>query len=186
MRMPRALTLVLALALAGPAAAAEWQVLSERSSIRFEYILDGEPAEGSFRRFSGEGQLDAERPGEAALELRIEAGSIDLGNALVSAYATSLEWFDAKEHPQVVYRLTELEREAGDRFAATGRIVLKGRTERLVTPFRVETGARTARARGRLTVDRRAFGLGTELTDLFVEIGAEVVVRFDLHARRID
>ncbi|MEM1343494.1 MAG: YceI family protein [Pseudomonadota bacterium] len=186
----RALVLVLAglLGLAGPAHATDalpqWTVVPEASQIRFEYLIDGKTREGVFERFSGQGRFDAAAPDAAQLELAIESRSIDLGNLLVSAYATSAEWFDSKNHPVVAYRLLALEPLGGARFEAVGEITLLGRTERLVSPMRLVTGTEGARAQGTLSLDRTAFGLGVGLSDILVEIGAEVSVHFDLAARR--
>jgi len=163
-----------------------WKLVAERSAIRFGYRLDGDMAEGRFTRFSGTGRFAAARPEAARFTLRIASASIDLGNALVSAYVTSAEWFDARHHPEVVYRLTGLAPLGGGRYDTVGEIALKGRTVSVATPMRLAIGADQARARGSLALSRAAFALGTELTDLVVELGDEVTVRFDLVARRID
>lgn len=162
-----------------------WQVVPARSSIRFQYVLDGEPAEGRFTDFGGRGRFDADRPAAARFTLEVESVSIDLGNRLVSAYATSSEWFDAKHHPVIRYRLLGLAPRGGNEYTATGDITIKGRTERLETGLKLVIGDEEARAEGSLGLSRRRFGLGTEISDLLVEIGDRVTVRFDLVARRV-
>jgi len=167
---------------AGVAVAGTWTVVPERSEISFEYRLDGTPREGRFRRFSGGGRFAEEETGTAELSIRIESDSIDLGNRLVSAYATSAEWFDSRNHPAVTYRLTELTRTGPDAYEATGEITLLGRSETLSTPLRLSIENGQAHARGRLEIDRRSFGLGVGLSDLIVDVGPLVAVRFDLVA----
>lgn len=168
--------------LAAPAPA--WAVRPERSEVRFAYSLDGRAAEGRFAAFAGAGAFDRSAPEAARFELRIESASIDLGSRLVSLYATSSEWFDARNHPAVVYRLTGLTPLGGTRYAAAGEIRVKGRAAETVSEIALEIGEGRARAAGALALSRSAFGLGTELSDLFVEIGDAVTVRFDLVATR--
>jgi polyisoprenoid-binding protein YceI len=164
---------------------ARWVVAPDASALRFQYTLDGNAAEGQFTTFTGAGRLDPSDPESAAFELRIETRSIDLGNALVSAYATSAEWFDSRQFPLAVYRLIRLDPVGPDTFTAIGEIRLRGRVQSLSTPMTLVTEGDAARARGRLTVDRRDFDLGIGLSDLIVDVGSAVTVEFDLVARPV-
>lgn len=177
---------LIALGLGSGAQGAEWRVVPERSQIGFEYLIDGTPREGVFERVAGEGNLDPSDPAEARLELRIAAESIDLGQRLVNAYATSAEWFDAANHPDVTYRLVALEPVDPPEYRALGEVALKGRTVLVETPVRLQIEAGTARAEGRIELSRGDFGLGVGLSELFVEVGDRVVVAFDVTALRAD
>jgi polyisoprenoid-binding protein YceI len=163
-----------------------WVVAAEKSQILFEYLRNGAPAQGRFITFSGEGRFDQAEPEAATLELRIESSSIDLGDPLESAFATSVEWFDAAHHPRVVYRLLALSPEGEGRYLAEGELTIRGRSQRLITPLTLEIssedGEETARAKGRLRIDRKDYLLGIGLLTLFVDIGREVSVNFELTA----
>ena len=183
-----AIALVTATTSASPLTAAEakeWRVVPARSEIVFEYEADGEPAEGSFGRFSGMGTFDPAAPAEATLELRIRTESIDLGDAKASAFATSAEWFDSANHPEIVYRLESLARLEGDRYRAEGTLTIRGRTRPVTTTVTLEVGEREAHASGTLTVNRKDYGLGVGPMSLFVDIGPQVSVRFDLTANPV-
>ena len=184
----KALAGVTLLALAGgggPAAAMEWSVAPDDSRIVFEYEADGEPAEGTFERFSGAGSFDPGAPGEAMLELRIRTKSIDLGDPKASAFATSAEWFDSANHPEIVYRLVELAHLKDDRYRAEGDLTIRGKTRPVTTAISLEVTAAEARASGTLDINRKDYGLGVGPMSLFVEIGPRVAVRFDLVARPV-
>ena len=177
-----------ALALALPAASAaepgpRWEVVPDASLVAFDFVLDGRARSGAFARVTGEGRFDPDAPEEADLTIRIEASSIDLGNGLFSAFAQSAEWFDAKAHPEVVFRLASLEPIGGGRFAALGDLSIKGRTRPAEGELALEIGAARARATGRLNVDRVDYLLGVGPSALVVDIDREVSVSFDLAAR---
>lgn len=161
-----------------------WRAVPERSSIRFVYVIDGAEAEGRFRAFRAEGRFDLDRPEAAELDLAIEADSIDLGNRLVNVYATSGEWFDTGAHPLVRYSLSALSSLGAGRYAAEGIAVVKGRAAPVAAELALAIGRDEARATGSLGLSRSEFDLGTELTDLVVDLGDRVTVRFDLVARR--
>lgn len=162
----------------------DWQVAPAASRIGFAYSLNGKPAEGRFDAVTGGGRFDPADPSGALLEMRIAAGSIDLGNPVFSAFATSAEWFDARNHPEVVYRLTGLEPLGGPDYRAHGEIELRGRTGRSVSDIRLEVVEGEARASGRLSLDRTDYLLGVGPSSLVVDVGREVTVSFDLVARR--
>ena len=174
----------LALALvAGPAeAATEWKVEPEESRILFRYEADGKPTEGVFTRFSGEGRFDPKAPEEATLTLRIESASIDLGDPKASAFATSAEWFDSANHPEIVYRLDALTLLEGDRYRADGELTIRNRTRLIVTTVELHVGEQEARASGTIEINRKDYLLGVGPMSLLVDIGREVAVRFELVA----
>jgi polyisoprenoid-binding protein YceI len=87
----------------GPAselARGTWILDPDRSSVEFRApLLFGRfgTVKGGFGRYRGTLDMDA-RP---AIELTIEAGSIDTGNAKRDAHLRSADFFNAEEHPQV-------------------------------------------------------------------------------------
>ena len=164
------------------APALDWSVQPEKSRVLFDYLRNGQPAEGRFTIFTGGGMFDRNAPGDATLELRIESRSIDLDDSMASAFATSAEWFDSDNHPQVIYRLLKLTPEGGDRYHAIGELTIRGRTRPIETTITLDIGADEAHASGSLILDRKDYWLGIGPTALFVDIGREVAVRFDLTA----
>ena len=180
-----ALAALTCLALPAPALASglDWIVVPEWSQVYFDYSRNDQPAVGHFARFSGGGVFDRDAPGEATLELRIESASIALGEPLASAFAPSAEWFDSRNYPQVIYRLLKLTLESGNDYHATGTLTIRGRTRPIETTITLEIGDHEAHASGTLRLDRMDYWLGFGLTALFVDIGREVAVRFDLIAR---
>ena len=185
-RMPfaRSLLVLGALFYASAAHAAEWVVDPASSQIVFEYQKDGAPAEGIFAEFSGSGAMDRADPGAATLELTIETTSIDLYDGMASAFATSAEWFDSKNHPQVIYRLHTLKEIEAPVYEASGTLTIRGKSQPITTEIRLEIGEAEATAKGTLTIVRGDYLLGVGPSAAFVEIGPNVAVRFDLTARQ--
>jgi polyisoprenoid-binding protein YceI len=182
----KALTAVVAAALLmAPAAAvaASWTIVPADSRIAFDYMRAGKPAEGRFTRFAGNGTFDPAAPEDATLELRIESASIDLYDTTASAFATSAEWFDSANFPQVTYRLLHLSPEGGDRYRAEGELTIRGKTRMIATTIVLDIDDAAARAVGSLQLDRTDYWLGVGPISLFVDIGREIAVRFDLVAR---
>jgi polyisoprenoid-binding protein YceI len=189
MRVVAAAALCLAATLAAARAAPDperWLIDPDASSLTFRYSVDGEPQSGVFERFSGGGMFDAAAPEAATLDLTIEAGSLDLGDPLFNAVATSPEWFDTARHPEARYRLTHLEPLGGDRWEATGDLEIRATRRAVAAPITLEISDGEAHAVGAVSVDRGDFGVGVGITPLFVDIGEAVSVQFDIVARRVE
>ena len=170
----------------GAALAMDWTVAPEQSRILFEYQRNGKLAGGHFATFVGEGIFNPDAPAEATLELRIDSASIDLKDTLASAFATSAEWFDSANHPQVVYRLLKLTPAGGNSYHAVGELMIRGRTRPIESTIILDIGngdsSGVAHASGSLVMDRKDYLLGVGPSALFVNIGRQVTVRFELTA----
>jgi polyisoprenoid-binding protein YceI len=180
-----ALAGLISLSLTASASAMEWTVAPDQSSILFDYERNRQQAEGNFTVFAGKGLFDRAAPDDATLELRIESASIDLKDTLSSAFATSAEWFDSRNYRQVIYRLIKLTPEGGDSYHAVGELTIRGRTRPIETTIILDIGADEAHASGSLRINRKDYLLGVGPSALFVDIGAEVVVRFELTAHPV-
>jgi len=184
--MTRAAVLAAALwAAFGPARADDrvWRIDGGASVIAFEYALNDKPAAGRFTRVAGMGAFDPLDPEDATLTLEIDVTSLDLGDPVESAFALSVEWFDAKDHPSAVYRLAQLTALPDGRFEALGDLTIKGRQQVIRTPITLRIEGDMARAQGALAFDRRDFNVGLGASALFANIGTDVAVRFDIVAR---
>ena len=161
----------------------DWIVDPQASNVVFEYQKDGAPTEGVFRAFVGAGEFNEASPENARFELRIRSNSIDLYDALASAFATSAEWFDSRNHPDIIYVLEDLEPLGNWRYTAKGRITIRGEERPLTSELALAIGDGKAEAAGTLTIKRADFLLGVGPSAAFVEIGPDVLVRFSLTAR---
>lgn len=185
------------IAAASPAAAFNWRIAPDESEIRFAYIEDGEPAEGRFTKFGGVAEFDPLRPGVARLNLEIKIDSIDLSDDFRSDFVQSETWFDEERFPKAVFTLKKLIPEnpaaahpvsAGGRqeirYRAEGELTIKGQTRPASTPFTLVLENGVAHASGALRFNRFDFNVGDRVGGLFVDIGDQIAVEFDLVARK--
>lgn len=182
----RILLALLCLALPLSAHAKSWTVDQQKSQILFTYQRADSPAEGQFDQFEGEGFLDVANLSETKLWIRIESSSIDLNETLASAFATSAEWFDSKNHPLIAFELVSIEQLSETEFEAQGDLMIRGKTKRLAVPITLTFPDGLARAQGDIRLKRDDYLLGVGPSAAFVTIGPEVSVKFDLTALPIE
>lgn len=182
MRLALAAALLAASGVAAPAAAADWSIASEESEVLFDYVRNDKPATGRFAQFAGEGTFDPAAPEDATLEVRIESASIDVEDTVVANFATTAEYFDSENYPHVIYRLLNLTPMDGTRYVAEGELTIRQWTRKIRTEVNLEINGDTAHATGILRVRRKEYHFGVGPTSLFVDLGPEIAVRFDLIA----
>ncbi|PRX98820.1 YceI family protein [Allonocardiopsis opalescens] len=108
-----------------------------------------------------------ERPQESSASVSVEVGSIDTGIAKRNAHLTSPDFFDAAEHPQIVWHGSSVEPAAGGRdWIFHGELTIKTTTRpvSLVGRFLGEEpypfgDARQISFTARATIDRFDFGV---------------------------
>ena len=162
-----------------------WTINTAESEIVFRYTLNGEQKKGVFRTFEATGQFSATDPERASLDLSVATESIDLYNRLASAYATSAEWFDSKNHPDVAFRLTKLTLLEGTSYLAEGTLSMRGKSQPATAKLDLRINGNTALARGSLKISRGDFLLGYGPSTAVVDVGEDVTIDFRLRAKAL-
>lgn len=152
-----------------------------RSQLRFHAVSRFMNADGVFTRFRGEVRLDDARPETASGQLTVEVGSLDTGNRMRDSHLRTDDFFDVERHPQATFVVSTVRR-AGDRWAVSGQLTIRGVTRPVVVPITVSTSAGAVRTVGEFTLNRREFGVSYQ--SFLNPIRDEVRVSFDLTALR--
>jgi len=122
--------LILALAIAGPADAAEsYSIDKDHSAILFRTHHFG--AGYVYARFNGFGgtiQIDRKRPEASRVELTIEAASIYSAVRKRDDHLRSPDFLDAKQFPKLKFSSTRIERKSDESYRVTGNLELHGVT----------------------------------------------------------
>jgi polyisoprenoid-binding protein YceI len=114
-----------------------WRIDPARSSIEFhvKMLWGAMTVTGRFGQYEGTLDLSA----DPAIELTIDAASLDTGNAKRDAHLRSPDFFGVEEHPDLRY-VSEAATLEGDRLVARGRLHARGGT----LPLSIEATPRPA------------------------------------------
>lgn len=157
----------------------DWQVQEGQIEIAVRQL--GSEVTGQFADWTAaitfDDTVDIGKAGH--VEVTIAIGSLTLGS--VTTQAMTPDFFDADAFPTAQFSGDIMH--AADGFAAVGTLTLKGRTVPLTLPFALTLKDRTAQMLGRLTLDRRDFGIAGSMTDE-ASLGFAVDVKINLTATR--
>lgn len=142
-----------------------WNIEPTHSSIDFTVRHMGfSNVKGRFRSFTGVLNTDGEGNPVSA-EVRIDANSIDTGVEDRDNHLRSADFFDAANHPEIVFRSDSITRTGDNRFKIDGQLTIRETTR----PFNVEVetaeplkspfGMMVAAATGSGTINRKDYGL---------------------------
>jgi polyisoprenoid-binding protein YceI len=177
------LTLALAVAL-GAVAPTPWVVDREVSTIELTVPALGGRHTGRFQSWRGEVEFDPAAPRDTRAVVTVDAASLRMQPAAVTARAVGPGFLDAARHPVITFVLRSLEFVGGDRYTARADVTVKGVTRPVSFPLDLRVTGDRAHLAGAFTLDRADFGIGT--TGAWNRlVGREVTVRVALQARRV-
>lgn len=177
------LAFLLAAALAAPAAVAEqkpWVFDRAHSQINFiaEALLIS--AHGFFERFDGDIRIDPANLENSTLRLVIETASINTRNDRRDNHLRSADFFDAENHPQIVFASRSIRRAGEKNLVVAGDLTIRGTTRPVEIPLEVVfVRDGRGRFRGQFQLNRQDYGIS--YNPRLNPIEDVVTVQFDLN-----
>ena len=169
-----------------PGAPAAWRVDAGASSIRFNYAYTDEsgetPMNGRFARWRADIRFDTAALDASNASVTIETASADTGAPYHNSTLPSAGWFNSAAHPSATFRTTEIRAREGG-YEARGRLTIRGQSRDVRLPFTLAITGDRAVMDGRVTIDRRDFGLGVDAEGDDM-IGRDVVIVLHVEATR--
>ncbi|MEU6388454.1 YceI family protein [Streptomyces sp. NPDC046939] len=147
---------------------------------------------GAFADYDSKLYLDGARPERSRAEIVIRVASVDTGVEQRDAHLVGKDFFDARRHPEMVFRSTATTHEGGETFRMTGDLTIKGVTRpvelhldylgSVLDPF----GFERAGFDGTTTIDRTDWGLvyNQRLEAGGMMVSEKVRLQFDISAIR--
>ena len=175
----RNLTAAILLLLANPASALEYkQVQPDQSAVTFGFTLMGAPLEGKFNKFATELYFDPARLAKAQARIEVSVASIDTGSNEGNEEVVGKKWFNAKDYPTATFVSTGLKSLGGNRYQATGKLSIKGRTLDVAAPVTFQTEGTRGIFDGTFSIKRLDYMIGEgEWTDVS-SVANEVQIKF--------
>ncbi|MBW1757898.1 MAG: YceI family protein [Deltaproteobacteria bacterium] len=134
--------------------------------------------DGEFGEFSVDIDGDPSKPESVKIEASIDVASIDTQNGKRDDHLKSADFFDAAKYPKI--RFTSIGVKAkGSQLTVKGNLTMHGKTKLVSIPFKVAKGKNgagvdTTTYKGKLTVNRNDFGIGTDSVAAKISLEDEV------------
>lgn len=191
------LAIATAVLLFAPAAAGQYayRVEPNHSSISFVVPIAGgmTKVRGSFTKFTVEMVHDEKDLAKWSVRAVIEVSSVNTGIADRDKHLQAPEFFDAANHPQIIFQSTRVVKR-NDRYVAYGDLTMRGVTrptelEFVITRYDHDPSQPDSRPRfgasAHTTVNRMDFKVGADWKHTVIPnfLGNEITVEIDLWTR---
>ena len=166
---------------AAPALAAPLKLDRTHSKVGFTAETLLFDVDGEFADYTIDVEGDPSKPGKAKVKVTVNVGSIDTDNDKRDGHLKSSDFFDAKNHPTITFESTSIKAK-GKQLIVRGNLTMRGRTKPVTIPFKVAKGKNgagvdTTTYKGKLTIDRNDFGVGTDSVAAKISLEDDVDLR---------
>lgn len=184
---------LLALGTVPPAgAAATYTADIAHSDVSFTIRHFVSKVRGRFDRFSATIVKDDADPAKSSVEFRVQVESIDTNHPDRDRDLRSPNFFDAANHPELVFRSQRIERVADHQFRVTGELTMRGVSRVITLPVRFDGemqdpwGNTRAGFSTSITLDRKDFGISWNkvLDNGGVMLGDDVEISISLETKK--
>lgn len=180
--MKKFLLWIVTAALTPLAAAASYNVQSDTNALSFVYRAMGAPVEGRFKKFAARIEFDPAKPADAKAAMDVDLASVETGMSEVDAEVVGKNWFDVRNYPQAKFASTAVRPLGGNRFEATGKMTIRGRTQDVTAPFTFSAQGNVAVFEGSFPLKRADYGIGQGEWGDFGTVANEVQIKFRFQA----
>jgi polyisoprenoid-binding protein YceI len=159
---------------------ADGRITTAGSTLVATFTQQHAPVDAPFKVFSGTIDYDAVHPEATRATLRVDVGSLELGDADASAELRKPAWFDYAHHPEATFRSTSARRTADGRLEVAGMLEIKGHEQPVTVAVSVVASGSARAFDGSFELSRKAFGIGDPAWDGVLD--DRVRLRFHLQA----
>lgn len=110
-------------------ARAESYVFSNRSEVRFSYVMGLSTQRGRFSRVEGDLQFDDSAPQNSKVFAKIATASVETGQPIIDDELKGVNFFNAKTQPAVTFQSRSVKATSADAAQITGDITVNGVTK---------------------------------------------------------
>lgn len=129
------LLILCAQAVVAAAAASDWRIDHDHSTVNFKVRHIFTMIPGEFSEFSGNIDFDPEKPESSVFDFTIDVRSIETGVAKRDGHLLSEDFFAVKRYPEIRFKSTAVRRMGEGDFALDGELTLKDVTQKVTLPL---------------------------------------------------
>jgi polyisoprenoid-binding protein YceI len=158
------------------------QVQLDKSAISFSYKQMGVSVDGKFRKFTAKLSFDPSKPTSASAQVEVDLASIDTGSSEGDEEAAGKLWFNSKAFPTAKFVSSSVKVLGPDRYEATGKLTIKGKTVDAVAPLTFKQTGNIGIFEGSFVMKRLDFAIGEGAWADVSTVANEVPVKFRITA----
>jgi len=166
-----------------PAGAPVFEVTPVHSNIRFQ-VKASVDIKGRFDKWGATLTFQSPDVSTGALEIRIQADSVDTGSGMKNGKLKGKDFFDVEHYPEMVFTSTKIVQTTPDHFEVDGNLTIKGvsNPEKL-TLIVSHKESHLGDIDGKIIFNRKNYGMNKGIP--FISIADLVEINFHLKIKHV-
>lgn len=164
-----------------------WEIDNAHSSVNFSVNHLFSAVTGKFQKFSGDLKFNPENLGKSSATFTVQVNSIDTDEPDRDKHLLSDDFFDAENHPEILFKSTGFEKRGKKSFIVKGKLTMRGNTREVELPLEVKGVMDSPWVEGKeimgvsikTTLNRTDYDVGTGSWAATATVGDEV--RIEVH-----
>lgn len=166
-----------------PAGVPIFKITPVDSKIKFD-VEASVAIEGTFDKWDATLTFASTDVTTGALNIEIQAGSVDTGSGMKNNKLKGKDFFDVKANPLITFKSTKVEQTGPDTFDVDGNFTIRGVTRAEKLALKVSgRGTGSGSISGTMAFDRKEYGMNSGIP--FIKIANRVEVTVNLKGQRI-
>lgn len=160
-----------------------YKVTPVESIIKFG-VESSVPIKGTFDKWNASLKFSSTDVTSAALDIEIQADSVETGSGMKNNKLKSKDFFDAKDSPMITFKSTKVVQTGPNTFEAEGDFTIRGvtKSEKLTVTDNGK-GTTSGSIVGTMAFDRKDYGMNSSIP--FIKIANRVEVNVNIKWERV-
>ena len=142
------------------------------------------PIEGVFEKWEATLKFTSPDVTTGALDIKVDAASVNTGSGLKDGKLKGKDFFDAKENPYITFHSSKIEQTGPTTFDIPGTFTIRGVSKPETLSLTLSgKGTGTGNIKGSMAFDRKEYGMNSGIP--FIKIADRVEVDVALQAKQI-
>lgn len=138
-----------------------WQIIPSESSISFTGTQNGAPASGSFKKFTGNIQMDLNQLSDSKVKVIVDINSLSMPYSTFTDTLLTSDWFNVARFPTAVFEATHFTKTGENEYQANGTLTIRDKTEPVTLTFvAMPLSNNKEQVKGSTVLKRTVFGVG--------------------------
>jgi polyisoprenoid-binding protein YceI len=160
-----------------------FKVTPQQSSVKF-FVKSSVALAGDFKKWDASLTFTSTDVTSGALDIEIQAASVDSGSGMKDDKLKSKDFFDVSEDPVITFKSTKIIQTGPNTFDVPGTFTIRGVSKPETLTLTVSgVGTGSGDIKGTMAFDRKEFGMNSGIP--FIKIADRVEVNVDIFAKRV-
>jgi polyisoprenoid-binding protein YceI len=160
-----------------------FKVTPQQSSVKF-FVKSSVALAGDFKKWDASLTFTSTDVASGALDIQIQAASVDSGSGMKDDKLKSKDFFDVSEDPVITFKSTKIVQTGPTTFDVPGTFTIRGVSKPETLTLTVSgAGTGSGDIKGTMAFDRKEFGMNSGIP--FIKIADRVEVNVDIFAKRV-